>query len=352
MYGWHEGRNPSEIFNLAFFFEHFPRGRSTIINPVIDFLESGLEGSFVPNPLGLLKAPEVAAPPDADWKLLTPLLSEAPHAVDLIVPVYRGLDETLRCLYTVLTAKNTACANLIVIDDASPDPDLSAKLSELAEAGLFTLLVNETNLGFVKTANRGMRLNTARDIVLLNSDTEVYDFWLDQILAHAASDQTIASITPLSNNATICSYPVTLENNNYDVEIGGAAINELAFEVNKGQAVDVPTGVGFCMYIRREALSQTGYFDECNFAKGYGEENDFCMRTAQAGWRNVLALDTYVRHHGEVSFGKSASAAQAKGLLALTKKHPVYPGVVENYIKRDPARPGRVRIDAARLRIL
>ena len=350
MYGWREGRNPSEIFKTSFFEENFPRGRSTTINPIIDFLDSGLEENFIPNPLGLLKTPDITAPTDTDWTRVGPLVSGALNSVDIIIPVYKGFDETLRCLHTVLTAENTAGANLIVIDDASPDPDLSAKLSELAEAGLFTLLVNETNLGFVKTANRGMRLNTARDIVLLNSDTEVYDFWLDQILAHAASDTTIASITPLSNNATICSYPVTLENNNYHIEIGGPAINQIAFEVNKGQAVDVPTGVGFCMYIRREALSQTGYFDEFNFAKGYGEENDFCMRTAQGGWRNVLALDTYVRHHGEVSFGKSASAAQAKGLLALTKKHPVYPGVVENYIKRDPARSGRARIDAARLK--
>ncbi|TNE65694.1 MAG: glycosyltransferase [Alphaproteobacteria bacterium] len=348
-YGWHEGRSPSQLFDLGFYYDNFPKTRDGSLNPVIEFLESGLEGSFIPNARGMMKSPAVKAPADADWDGLKGMVSSDADAIDIIVPVYRGYDETLRCLYTVLTARNEAKSNLVVIDDRSPEPELSERLEELAAQGLFTLLANEENLGFVRTVNRGMALHDDRDVVLLNSDTEVYDFWLDRMLDHAKADPGIATITPLSNNATICSYPITLTNNSYDVEQSGAELTETAYRVNKGQAVDVPTGVGFCFYIRRASLQQVGDFDEAAFAKGYGEENDFCVRVEQAGWRNILALDVYVRHHGEVSFAEGASKAQAKGLTALVSKHPGYLASVHNYIKRDPARAARARLDAARL---
>ena len=69
-----------------------------------------------------------------------------------------------------------------------------------------------------------------------------------------------------------------------------------------GRTVDLPTAVGFCMCIRRACLDQVGLFDAERFGRGYGEENDFCMRAAGAGWRNVLAGDVFVYHEGAVSF--------------------------------------------------
>jgi GT2 family glycosyltransferase len=349
-YGWREGRSPSKLFDVKYFDRNFPRSRNSQVNPVIDFLDSGLDTVFAPNPLGMFRSPPVIAPSEPEWVGLRPAKSDRVDTVDIIVPVYKGHAETLRCLYSVLRAQNHAPVNLVVIDDSSPEPALSADLLRLAQAGLFTLLVNESNLGFVKTVNRGLRLHEDRDVLLLNSDTEVHDHWIDRLLAHARSAQDIATITPLSNNATICSYPQTLVNNSWNLEIPWQEIDSLAGEINKGEVVDVPTGVGFCMYVRRAAIRQVGDLDEGAFDKGYGEENDFCVRTAGAGWRNAMALDTYVRHHGEISFGTGSGVAQAKGLKALIKKHPGYPGLVERYIKTDPARVGRARLDAARIK--
>ncbi|MCJ9430775.1 glycosyltransferase [Kordiimonas marina] len=348
--GWHEGRSPSRLFDLIYVDAHFPPGRNKSLNPVIDFLDSGLEGSFIPNTLGLTLPHRPTAPSDADWAKAPAAVRASDGTVDVIMPVYRGLDETLRAIMAVLQAPTDTPANLIVIDDKSPEPALSAKLAELAEKGLFTLITHTENLGFVKSVNEGMRLNEDRDVVLLNADTEVYGRWLDHLAAHARADDTVATVTPLSNNATICSYPLTLENNSYELELDGASLDAAAYSVNKGRAVDVPTGVGFCFYIRRAALQAIGLFDEDAFAKGYGEENDFCVRAAEAGWRNLFALDTYVRHHGEVSFADDATALQAKGMEALNRKHPDYMSQVGHYVARDPARAARARLDAARIK--
>ena len=67
------------------------------------------------------------------------------------------------------------------------------------------------------------------------------------------------------------------------------------------------------MYIRRAALADIGLFDAEAFGRGYGEENDFCLRASARGWRHLLACDTFVYHEGAVSFGAGASAAAQQG---------------------------------------
>lgn len=96
------------------------------------------------------------------------------ETVDIIVPVYRGVDEVMRCLSSVVLSKQRTPFELVVINDASPEPEMASILRGFAEEhGNVTFLENETNLGFVATVNRGMALHSERDVVLLNSDTEV-----------------------------------------------------------------------------------------------------------------------------------------------------------------------------------
>jgi len=349
--GWRDGRSPSYGFDVPYFDKLMGEARNSAKNPILDFTDQQLEGKLVPNRFGLTMPAPLAAPELASFDGLVPMVvDENVTAIDIIIPVYRGYTETLHAIRAVLRAANETEANLVVIDDASPEAELSSALDTLSGKGLFTLLRNEVNKGFVGTVNRGMALHAGRDVVLLNSDTEVYDHWLDRLLAHAAPDQQLATITPLSNNATICSYPETLKNNHFHLGCSGADISEAAYAANKGGSVDVPTGVGFCFYIRRAALDAVGLFDEAAFKRGYGEENDFCVRASEAGWRNILATDVYVTHHGEVSFAEDAGKLQAEGLKALIGKHPGYLGSVHSYIAEDPALRARARLDAMRLK--
>lgn len=283
--------------------------------------------------------------------LHTPVPQPMPQQpVDVIVPVYRGLDDTRNCIESVLASPCRTHWQLVVINDASPEPEVTTWLREkAAQEPRITLLENEENLGFVGTVNRGMALNTAHDVLLLNSDTVVANDWLDRIRQAAYGDARIASVTPFSNNATICSYPRFCEGNDLPPGMDTAAIDALCARTNPGQVVDVPTGVGFCMYIRRDSLNAVGLFDTEHFGKGYGEENDFCQRAAAASWRNLHLLDTFVLHTGGVSFGESKSPRERAAMETLRRLHPRYEADVMAFVQADPARTARLALDVARL---
>lgn len=270
--------------------------------------------------------------------------------VDIIVPVYRGIEDTKRCVLSVLRSACRTPWRLLIINDASPEPEVTQWLREIAlRDARIELLENESNLGFVGTVNRGMALTTDRDVLLLNSDAEVANDWLDRIRSAAYRDQRVASVTPFSNNATICSYPNFCQDNELPSAWSLADIDVLCAQTLAGRVVDVPTGVGFCMYIRRDALSAVGLFDEQNFGKGYGEENDFCQRASSKGWRNLHALDTFVFHAGGVSFGSSKSPRERAAMETMRRLHPRYEADVIDFVRQDPAAPARALLDYARI---
>src|SRR5690606_6022579 len=170
-----------------------------------------------------------------------------PEWVDVIIPVYEGLKETLDCIESVLASGDKQKHRLIVINDKSPNPKLSSELRAHARRHGYSLLENERNLGFVGTVNRGMALHENADVVLLNADTLVPDGWLDQLVAQAYSDPTIATVTPFSNNATICSYPNFCQDNKLPEGADVDELNRLFRKANAGKAIDLPTAHGFCM---------------------------------------------------------------------------------------------------------
>lgn len=273
------------------------------------------------------------------------------RVIDVIIPVYKGARETRRCLDSVLGNVQREAFEVVAVDDASPDPDIAALVRDLAAEGRITLVSNSTNAGFVHSVNRGMSLHPDRDVVLLNSDTEVANDWLDRLRQIAWSNPDIGTATPFSNNATICTYPFPGWTGGVPGTLGLAALDRLFATINAGRALDLPTAVGYCMYIRRACLEQVGLFDAERFGRGYGEENDFSLRAVRAGWRNVLAGDVYVFHEGAVSFAGERGERAEGALRALLDVHPDYLRLVRDFNLRDPVQALRQVVDAARIAI-
>ena len=265
-------------------------------------------------------------------------LASAP--VDVVVPVYNAPEDLRRCVDSVLACTEEPF-RLVLIDDASTDPGIADLFAALARHGdpRIVLARSERNCGFTRTANRGMTSSRA-DVVLLNSDTIVTRGWLGALTRCAESDPRIATVTPFSNNAEICSFPRFCEDNRWhpldDPERVRGALAQAAVPTWP----DLPTGVGFCMFVRRAAIDAIGIFDAA-FGAGYGEENDFCLRAARAGWRNVLADDAFVVHTGARSFGARKGELGVRNLALLHARHPHYAAMVERYIALDPLRPLR-----------
>jgi GT2 family glycosyltransferase/glycosyltransferase involved in cell wall biosynthesis len=267
--------------------------------------------------------------------------------VDVIIPVYAGLHETLACIDSVLSTigQETRC---VVVDDCSPDPDLIAALTKLSVEGRIELLRNQHNKGFPGTANAGMRFAHGRDVVLLNSDTLVATGWLEALRQAVQREPNIGTATPLSNNATVLSYPNASGTNEILNLTETKRIDALARRVNAGITVDIPTGVGFCMYIRRQCLDSVGLFREDAFAQGYGEETDFCIRARHMGWRHVAVPGVFVAHVGGESFGSAKAHLIERNLDVLNQLHPGYDALIAGFQQSDPLRNARRALDEAR----
>ena len=267
--------------------------------------------------------------------------------IDIVVPVYAGCDETLACLERVLATTARSEAELVVINDASPDSELCEALARLAHDGRITLLTNRSNLGFPGAANRGMNLHAERDIVLLNADTELFGDWLERLRFAAYCADDIGTVTPLGEVASITSYPGKIERTHTIAE--AAEIDGIAREVNARKVVELPVGVGYCLYIKRACLAEVGGFDESSFGKGYGEENDFCLRARGLGWRHVAATDLFVRHRGGRSYGGMKRTLTERNRRVLNALHPGYEAMIADFVAADPLLDARRAIDMHRL---
>jgi len=265
---------------------------------------------------------------------------------DVIIPVYRGREATLACIDAVLaTIDNTA--RIIVVDDATDDPALISALNTLAADNRITLLRNAQNQGFVASVNRALRLHPTHDAVLLNSDTLMFDDWLLRLRAAAYSAPSVGTVTPLSNNGSIASYPRAL-GAAIDPD-DAAALHALAASTHSGTRVVIPVGVGFCLYVRRDCLDDVGALDAAVFGKGYGEETDFCLRARRRGWSHHLAADVFVYHAGGLSFGGRRAALLDRSQRLLNLRHPGYDRFIASFLVQDPLHALRRRLDERRL---
>jgi O-antigen biosynthesis protein len=274
-------------------------------------------------------------------------------SVLVFIPVYNGLQSTLRCLKSMReTAASMATVfRLLIVHDASSNDaaEIAVALDQFAlETSNEKLSVqvrhNAINRGFTWNVNQAMAALRANEhLLLLNSDTIVTRGWLDEMMRTANTDLKIGTVTPFSNNATICSLP-DFQRAWPVPDAAQRNVIAIALAENRVEPIDIPTGVGFCMLMTRACIDAVGRYDIENFPRGYGEENDFCMRASVAGFRNVLCANAYVAHEGGVSFSESTDALKKAGGERLLAKHPRYNELVSEWITNDPARARREAI--------
>ncbi|NET15639.1 MAG: glycosyltransferase [Okeania sp. SIO1H6] len=274
---------------------------------------------------------------------------EAP--LNVIVPVYRNLKVTQQCLERVIQSQRNRPYKITVINDCSPEPEIHTYLDELANSGQIKLIKHAKNEGFVRSVNNGMMSDTQSDVVLLNSDAYVTDYWLDYLREAVYKEERIATGTPFSNNATIFSYPINCqETEDIPKDLTLEELAQICRQVNQNVTIEVPSGHGFCLYIRRDALREVGYFDAETWGKGYGEEVDWCQRALDLGWRHIAATGVFIQHVGSQSFVGDKTDLLNRSLKLIRKKYPEYDLVIQEFIKSDPFATARRNIDLERLK--
>lgn len=276
---------------------------------------SAIRQAIVPNILAALRSHERRAGPlDLTLRIdLSQFSTPAPAVsdiVDVVIPVYGGFDETIACLDSAIRATNTTRHEIVVVDDQGPDPKRREALKEYEAAGAITLVVNPANLGFPGAANAGMALHPDRDVTLLNADTLVPRGWIDRLRAAAYQAGNIGSVT-LSNRATICSYPEINKDNDLPEEMDWEELDQLCAEVNDEQTIEIPTAVGFCAYLRRAMLRETGLLDTERWKRGYGEETSCASSPLRAAgsifWRRTCSSSITARYRSATTAAKRSS---------------------------------------------
>lgn len=268
----------------------------------------------------------------------------------VVVPVYRDLRATRACLESLEPEiAGRIGRRVILVNDATPEPELAKLLQRYAKKPAFTVLVNETNLGFVGAVNRALEHVEWDDVVLLNADTVLPPGCLDRLSEVAESDPHIGTVTPLSNNGEFTSFPVPFEQNPLPTLSEIAALDRAAATVNRGRIVDLPNGIGFCMLVTRRCLDAVGFLSEA-YQRGYLEDVDFCLRAREHGFRNVCAPSIFVGHHGSKSFGVDKRALVVRNIAVAETKFPDYRQECALFMKADPLRPAREALERRALR--
>lgn len=276
---------------------------------------------------------------DGDWPGPVASDASAATAVTIILPVYEAfaiLPEALDRL-----SRHTDLPwRLIVVEDASPDPQIRPFLHQWRAANAaaaleIVLIENPENLGFVGAVNRGLQAARRHPdpVVLLNTDALVPAGWASRLVAPLA-DPAVASVTPLSNEAELVTAPVICrgqplrpgEGDRIDALVAAAGL----------APVEVPTGVGFCMALSPGFLRRLPLFDPA-FGPGYGEEVDWCQRARGLGGRHVVQPALFVEHRGGSSFGavEKARLCSTNGAL-IQRRYPDYHAGVQAFMRDDP----------------
>ena len=232
---------------------------------------------------------------------------------------------------------------MIAVDDHSPEPRLSAWLDSLAAEGRIQLVRNRRNRGFVASVNIGIEASGKHDVVLPNSDTEVAKGWLARLAGHAYATPRVASVSPFSNNATICSYPriaggppaFGLGVAELDAACAANAGRRSSCRPRWGSACIPPRRTGRYRPVRRRGVRP-------RLRRG----ERFLPAASARGWRHLLACDTFVYHEGSVSFGAGASSALDQGMAVLRERYPHYARLVAQHVKLDAAGPYRFALTA------
>lgn len=340
--------DPSPIFSTLDYLRANPDVAAAGINPLLHYLRFGkLEGRAL-RPATATDKPEATAIQHVT-KLSDPVQSQeitrpstkdikkdnctdAIEIVDVVIAVHNALDDVKRCLYSLRSVKSKFATRAIIVNDGS-DEKTSTWLRYAAKNlnnnnFSIDLIENECNLGYTKTVNVGLRASSAEYVVTLNSDTIVTDFWLDLLVECLESNPKIGIAGPLSNAASWQNVPSL-----YD-SVGNFAINSIPASLSPSEMAEIVRRAskktypktnfvnGFCFMIRRSVINSTGYMDEDAFPMGYGEENDYCIRAADAGFSLAYCDTAYVFHAKSKSFGSERRKILSKqGSDAIQRTH-------------------------------
>jgi GT2 family glycosyltransferase len=226
---------------------------------------------------------------ESSWRILVALL------------VYNGEEFVGPCLSSLARLETGShSADVLVLDDASPALGWSERCREITTDLGFGYYRTPRNLGIPRNMNLGMlrAVDEGYDaVILLNSDTILPSNLIQTLIRPLIEDASISSTTAWSNNSSVYSIPNSDPDHLADDPKVIDWTSERLDEEFDGQAISIPSGVGFCMAIPTRMINEVGLMDPV-FGRGYSEEIDWCLRSHTLSYHSVLVPSCFVYHAG------------------------------------------------------
>ena len=266
--------------------------------------------------------------------------------VDIIVTIHNAPLETKACLESVIKYWDTSPNRLMIVDDASTDPQIENILKNYENVKYAFFTKHKKPVGNIRSENEIIE-KSENDVILLNSDTIVTPNWISKLIEAAYMKENIATVTPLSNKGSTFSWPLKMP------QTPDITLNEIAKVVDEHSQKlfpEIPVGVGFCLYIKREIFDEVGLLDVETFGMGYGEENDLCLKAKKIGYQSILADNIFIYHKGGASF-KAVGYISEKDITKmeneqkLIQRHPHFPQINEEFQNSGTMYEIRKRLD-------
>ncbi|MBZ9636643.1 glycosyltransferase family 2 protein [Clostridium sp. FP1] len=227
------------------------------------------------------------------------------HKVSIVIPSYNGLKYIRVCLES-LYSQSFQSFDIIIVDNASQDGSCEFILENYPKEKLISL---KENYGFSRAVNEGIKASNSEYVVLLNNDTEVDKFWLQNLVKCIEDDENIFSC---------CSKMMQYsERNKIDDAGDGYTILGWAYKRGDGASWEKYTKnqkvfsscAGAAIY-RKDLLEKVGYFDESFFA--YMEDVDISYRAKLNGYKNIYCSKAIVYHIGSATSGSKYNSFKVR----------------------------------------
>jgi GT2 family glycosyltransferase len=214
------------------------------------------------------------------------------------------------CLNSVPTGASSLAYEIIVVDNNSSD----RTCEELRESHPnVKVIYNDTNNGFAKACNQGIRASLGRYVLLLNPDTLVEDGALQETVEYMDETPNLAAagcriIRPDGTLDPSCKRDFPSPWDAFSRMVGLSRLfprsrffsSYDACHIDETKKQEIPLIDGCYMMLRRSAVTDIGLFDEQFFM--YAEEMDWCKRAHMKGWSIGYDPEATITHmKGEIT---------------------------------------------------
>jgi GT2 family glycosyltransferase len=231
--------------------------------------------------------------------------------VSIIIPLYNCLALTQAMLASLRSTLPAGFSGeIILVDDGSTDGTRTWLGTLPADC---RAILNEKNLGFAATCNRGAAAAQGEILFFLNNDLVLLPHWLEPMLAAFTRLPDAGLVGNVQRNAATGAIDHSGVFFNHKGKPEHDTVRPLFARLTGYRRVSALTGA--CFAVRRATWRQLGGFDE-GFRNG-AEDVDLCLRASATGLQHYIALRSIVRHHISQSTGRKLRDEQNTHRLVL-----------------------------------